>query len=463
LDIVRGFDLNHRKLLFISMALMLSIPSSRVSAEAVYESNKGLDFVRVVHNEKALKAAKTILDKVIFLAQPGVFDTAANGFIAFNSSLQVVGRYKNLRVPGQLTDVFSKQRSHRIASIGGKCENPFVGTLTCSQLNVWSFNKSVLESKVTELSGFRLDNHDLKYVGTRGSYLGFDYTLRNCSESPTLCAPSAKKFADCEVYEISESTGEVLNRWSASDHISGNEVSWEKWRGGLGGPDLLPLFDPSGSYSDPFHCNSVDYIPSSSKKGVGQIMLSMRHTDSLYGINWPGGQVVWKLGGEPSPFRLSHCESKTRRVGGLLGGQHDARYVTPVLGGGFDISVLDNGDNTKRGGRALIVQIRQDRDCYKIKTVFRDPTNAKSYCTGSFRILDHGYGLAGWGCSTSGATLFASNGNPIVSTSVDVVKSGWAIGHPWPELRTQLSYRILPLRRTLFELLVPGTNPSDVK
>ena len=147
----------------------------------------------------------------------------------------------------------------------------------------------------------------------------------------------------------------------------------------------------------------------------------------------------------------------------MLGGQHDARYVTRVLGGGFDISVLDNGNNTKRGGRALLVSIRQDRDCYKIKTVFRDPTNAKSYCTGSFRILDRGYGLAGWGCSTSGATLFDSDGNPIVSTSVDVVKSGWAIGHPWPELRTQLSYRILPLRRTLFELLVPDTNPSDVK
>lgn len=85
---------------------MLSISPSRVSAEDDYVSNKGLDFVRVVHNQKALKVAKTILDKVIFLAQPGVFDTAANDSVAFNSSLEVVGRYKNLRVPVQLTDVF---------------------------------------------------------------------------------------------------------------------------------------------------------------------------------------------------------------------------------------------------------------------------------------------------------------------------------------------------------------------
>ena len=52
--------------LLISFALMLSISPSRVSAEDDYVSNKGLDFVRVVHNQKALKVAKTILDKVIF-------------------------------------------------------------------------------------------------------------------------------------------------------------------------------------------------------------------------------------------------------------------------------------------------------------------------------------------------------------------------------------------------------------
>jgi hypothetical protein len=441
------------------LALILLGPVNVVSADADSNLNKELDFVRVVHNQKALEASKARLDKTIFLAQPTVFDPIANGWIAFDSSLKIVGRYKNLRVPVRMpVDVFSKREHHWIGSIGGECQAAFLGMSMCSQIMTWTLRNSVLEQKAFDVSGFRFDNHDLKYVETRGSWLGLGYTLKNCSESPTLCQPLDKQFADCEVVEVSASTGKELNRWSASDHISGDEVGWKKWRAGLGGPDLPIFFDPSGSYSDPFHCNSLDFFPSPSEKGVGQIMLSMRHTDSLYALNWPDGNIVWKLGGKPSPFRLPNCESRTRREGVLLGGQHDARYVSPLPGGGFNISVFDNGNNNKRAGRALLVQIRQDLDCYKIKTIFRDPNNAKSYCTGSFRVLDDGYGLAGWGCSTTGATLFDPNGNPIVSTSVDVTKSSWAIGSPIAELRTQLSYRVLPVRRSLFKLLLPETN-----
>jgi hypothetical protein len=450
--------MNFYKSSLVLLALILLGPVNVVSADADSNLNKELDFVRVVHNQKALEASKAKLAKTIFLAQPTVFDPIANGWIAFDSTLKIVGRGKNFRVPGPFIDVQSKSRNHRIGSIGGECSSPFLGMSACSKLIAWSLNNEILASKEIEASGFRLDFHDLKYVETRKSWLGLEYTLRGCSESPTLCKPLDKQFADCEVVEVSASTGKELNRWSASDHISGDEVGWKKWRAGLGGPDLPIFFDPSGSYSDPFHCNSLDFFPSPSEKGVGQIMLSMRHTDSLYALNWPEGKIVWKLGGKPSPSRLPNCERRTRREGALLGGQHDARYVSPLQGGGFNISVFDNGNNTKRAARALLVQIRQDFDCYKIKTVFRDPTNAKSYCTGSFRVLDDGYGIAGWGCSTTGATLFGPNGNPIVSTSVDVTKSGWAIGSPIPELRTQLSYRVLPVRRSFFKLVLPETN-----
>jgi hypothetical protein len=210
------------------LALILLGPVNVVSADADSNLNKELDFVRVVHNQKALEASKARLDKTIFLAQPTVFDPIANGWIAFDSSLKIVGRYKNLRVPVRMpVDVFSKREHHWIGSIGGECQAAFLGMSMCSQIMTWTLRNSVLEQKAFDVSGFRFDNHDLKYVETRGSWLGLGYTLKNCSESPTLCQPLDKQFADCEVVEVSASTGKELNRWSASDHISGDEVGWK--------------------------------------------------------------------------------------------------------------------------------------------------------------------------------------------------------------------------------------------
>ena len=440
----------------------LLLSESPVSARVEDETSRELTFTRAVHSKRLLSEAKASLGELNFLAQPTVFDKSVNGYLVFNSSLEVVGRYRHIRIPGSIIDI-SSGGGGRIGTIGGECEFPFLGMSACSKLITFEYRKSILESSEIEIPGFRFDFHDLKFVEASGSYFGLAYTIKDCAENPTLCRSSHKWFADCEVSEISATNGREIRRWAASKHLSGQEVSWQRWRFGLGGPDLPQSFSPTGLYSDPFHCNSLDFIASSSRNGAGQIMLSMRHTDSLYGINWPSGEIAWKLGGKPSPARLSNCTGHTRKESLLLGGQHDARYVTALKGltprETFDISVFDNGNNTKRGARGLLLQVVPSSNCYKIKTLFRDPTNAKSLCTGSFRVLDRGYALAGWGCSTSGLTLFDRNGNPIVSSSIDSNKSSWALVSPLPALRTQVSYRVLPIRRRIIEML--ASNPGS--
>lgn len=81
-----------------------------------------------------------------------------------------------------------------------------------------------------------------------------------------------------------------------------------------------------------------------------------------------------------------------------------------------------------------------------VNQVFADPDGKPSGCTGSFTPLEQGkYWVAGWGCSSSGITIFDAQTSPIVSTQLNQsAESTLTLTDPnFEKLRWALSYRVV--------------------
>jgi hypothetical protein len=94
--------------------------------------------------------------------------------------------------------------------------------------------------------------------------------------------PSDGPVVESVVYEIDVATGRVLLTWKSLDHVpvTDTDVSWQ------GGP------------LDYIHVNSVAVDTD------GNLIISGRHTNTVYKVNRHTGEIMWRLGGRHSDFRL---------------------------------------------------------------------------------------------------------------------------------------------------------------
>jgi hypothetical protein len=168
------------------------------------------------------------------------------------------------------------------------------------------------------------------------------------------------------------------------------------------------------------HANSVQV--------VGQtVLLSLRHTNGIYGIDRRNGAVTWKLGGTTTPQSLQIVDDALGPV--PLSGQHFARLLPDGA-----LTVHDNGTLTSRAPRALRFRIDPTARTARVVEQLRDATVATSPCCGSATKLPDGRWLVSWGgqplvgeYAPGGATiwrlrfrnrLFSYRANPIPPSSV---------------------------------------------
>lgn len=181
-----------------------------------------------------------------------------------------------------------------------------------------------------------------------------------------------------EVQEI-DSAGNVVWRWNSHSHIDLGETPI-RWRDSVrSNPHLGP--DGSPTY-DPFHINSVD-------PDGDQVVVSLRHTDAVYGIDHHSGEVLWKLGGK-------RTEDSLRVIGDpfaeqLFGGQHDARLSEDGM-----LSVYDNGKDRPRPPRAVWFDLDLENRTATLRRQLTDPRITSSHCCGSVRPFAGGW-LVDWG------------------------------------------------------------------
>jgi hypothetical protein len=183
--------------------------------------------------------------------------------------------------------------------------------------------------------------------------------------------------AFAEIQEL-DRLGRVVWRWNSRRRIHLGETGrW--WRNVLSNPKL----GSAGQQFDPVHINSIEPgLP-------GELVISTRHTDAVYGIDRRTGRIAWKLGGTPRPESLRVVGDPARR---LFGGQHDVRLSR----GGF-LSIFDNGKDRPRRPRVAFYRLDRAAGTATYLGQLNDPGVRTSHCCGSARPLRGGGWLVSWG------------------------------------------------------------------
>ena len=168
------------------------------------------------------------------------------------------------------------------------------------------------------------------------------------------------------VQGIDVATGNVLLEWHSLDHVALGE-SYE------------PV--PSSGNYDYFHINSVNLDTD------GNLLISSRHTWTVYKVNRQTGDVIWRLGGKKSDFTLG--------PGLPFAWQHDVVAV--------DAQTIRIFDNESDGAPVLpasrVIWVRHDDTAMTATLVesVQHPEGLSVAAEGSAEALPNGDTFVGWG------------------------------------------------------------------
>jgi hypothetical protein len=165
----------------------------------------------------------------------------------------------------------------------------------------------ILDSHYEEIkrvqAGFGNDSGDIHefQLTDHGTALITVYKLIKGSLA-AIGGPKKADIADSYVQEIDLKTGKMLFDWDALKHVPVTE-------------SYIPLTGPGaplpGFPYDPFHANSVE------EDTDGNLIVSARNTCAIYKIDRKTGDIIWRLGGKKSDFKMG--------PGTTFWWQHDAR------------------------------------------------------------------------------------------------------------------------------------------
>ncbi len=228
-----------------------------------------------------------------------------------------------------------------------------------------------------------IDGHELRELGSGnflvGSYVPETADLRRfCARPPReRCGPAQAALVSAEVQEL-DPRGRLLWHWNSRGEIALEETGrW--WRNVLSNPRRRL----QRAAFDPLHINSIE------PRGAGEVVISTRHTDAVYGIRRSTGEIRWKLGGSKTADSLRIAGDPARK---LLGGQHDARIADDG-----SLSIYDNGKDRPRRPRVVFYRLDLERGRATYLGQLNDPAVRASHCCGSARQLEDGGWLVSWG------------------------------------------------------------------
>ena len=220
------------------------------------------------------------------------------------------------------------------------------------------------------------DGHEFDLRKNGDAWLA-SYVPRGNVDFSDIGGPKSAWSAEAIVERVRD--GETIWRWSTRKAIHSYEAR-RLLEGKFGEKD-------DGSFDDPFdrvHLNSVE-------PAGDRVIVSLRNTDGVYGIDRKTGEIAWKLGGQETPESL-------RIIGDYYeypsGAQHDAR----VLPDGT-LSIFDNRSGLDQPPRVTRWRVDEDDMTATLLEAYEDPLAPKSPATGSARFSRDGSLFVYWGDS----------------------------------------------------------------
>jgi arylsulfotransferase ASST len=200
---------------------------------------------------------------------------------------------------------------------------------------------------------------------------------------------------DCVLQEIDIATGCVIFEWHNVDHVDLGESYRE-----------IDPKEPDAAH-DYFHYNSV------AEDEDRNLIISARNTWATYKLDRESGEILWRLGGKQSDFKLDE--------GAETAWQHDAR----PLGNGV-LSIFDNAAAPKirDKSRGLILNLDGDQMRAKVEREYVHPEGISAGSQGSMQVLPNGNVLIGWG-SEPLLSEFAADGALILDIRFPAAKQSY--------------------------------------
>jgi hypothetical protein len=215
-------------------------------------------------------------------------------------------------------------------------------------------------------NGYPADHHEF-HLTPRGTALVTIYAEKPMDLSP-YGGPRDGLVMDGIVQEIDVEGGEVLFEWHSLEHVDVGESFY------------TPPNDPTNRF-DYCHINSIE------EDGEDHLLISARRTSTVYKIDRRTGQVVWRLGGKRSDFKMGK--------GTDFAYQHDARRQPDGT-----ITLFDNygPEGEEDRSRAVVLEVDQEAMTARLVREYFAPGEMPIADTqGNAQVLPDGNVFVGWG------------------------------------------------------------------
>lgn len=251
-------------------------------------------------------------------------------------------------------------------------------------------------------NGLRADLHDFQIAPRDVSYSTAFNPIR-CDLSPVGGVRDGA-IVDTAVQEIDMRTGLVRWEWHSLDHIAARESEQEA-------PKQAKPWDW-------FHLNSVDVEPD------GNLLISARSTWAAYQLRRGTGEVLWRLGGNRSSFKMG--------PGTETAWQHDARMLPDG-----EVTLFDDGSNPPIHHQSRAIRIALDLSAHRatLRSSYTHPAHLLAASQGNMQTLASGNAVVGYGgipevseYAPGGSLLFDAH-LPLDMTSYRAFRFPWS-GRP---------------------------------
>ncbi len=238
-------------------------------------------------------------------------------------------------------------------------------------------------ASVSAGNGYQADLHDFQITPQGAAFLTA-YSLVDADLSSVGGARDGT-LQDAILQEIDVPTGLVMFEWHAYGHVA------------LSDSYSHPYHDPALPW-DFFHLNSVSLDP----WGDGNFVISSRNTWAAYEIDHLNGQILWRLGGKHSSFKMG--------PGTGTAWQHDVSWQPD-----HTLTIFDNGAAPKEHSQSRVLRERIEWGRREVTLIGRDVRTPAllSGSQGDDQVLADGNSFVGWGeepyfteFSPSGQILF---------------------------------------------------------